>query len=103
MQICNHSRTDKFVSKQKTGQLYTLEGMRLFSVYSSLRRLTKSIHISNKRILAVSKCLDWSGLLQKERIIINKALQKKATKSKHLYTERERERERSCQTCTKNV
>ncbi|BAU01140.1 hypothetical protein VIGAN_11030600, partial [Vigna angularis var. angularis] len=37
--------------------------MRLFSVYSSLRRLTKSIHISNKRILAVSKCLDWSGLL----------------------------------------
>ena len=40
--------------------------MRLLSLYSSDRRFTKSIHISKSRILAVSKCLDCSGLLENQ-------------------------------------
>ena len=40
--------------------------MRLLSLYSSDRKFTKSIHISKSRILAVSKCLDCSGLLENQ-------------------------------------
>ena len=40
--------------------------MRLLSLYSSERKFTKSIHISKSLILAVSKCLDCSGLLENQ-------------------------------------
>ena len=40
--------------------------MRLLSLYSSDLKFTKSIHISKSRILAVSKCLDCSGLLENQ-------------------------------------
>ena len=40
--------------------------MRLLSLYSSDLKFTKSIHISKSLILAVSKCLDCSGLLENQ-------------------------------------
>ena len=36
-----------------------MEGMRLESSYSSLRRFTKSISVSIIRAVAVSRCLDY--------------------------------------------
>ena len=36
-----------------------MEGMRLESSYSSLRRFTKSISVSIMRAVAVSKCFDY--------------------------------------------